>query len=383
MNSHLQTPHNPLKYRKVLHQPCFIRVNPQSGAKAVAIIDYGLPPALGTETARQLVRYANLCSIRIAVATFKLNEEIFMQITTKRLAGWLSASALALGLVAIATPASAGIANTKHNLSSSTRGGSGIGDIYDTNQDQICVFCHTPHGANQAMSAPLWNKKTHNTNIYTVYSSGTMDGNTSGGPTAVSLACLSCHDGTQAMDNMINAAGSSGYDTNGQNGASNITAANAYGTNAFSMGDCWTSAGVAGCSAQGNGDLSAGNALAGNGISPATGAGVFMLGTDLSNDHPIGMNYAGCTGTGSVTAVGAGCDPDFHPATQTTNGNGTAKFYVGASAVMKQNMRLYGTSATAATVECASCHDPHSDVNPTFLRISNTGSAVCLTCHAK
>jgi predicted CXXCH cytochrome family protein len=33
-------------------------------------------------------------------------------------------------------------------------------------------------------------------------------------------------------------------------------------------------------------------------------------------------------------------------------------------------------------VECASCHDPHS-TNQTFLRIANTGSAVCLACHNK
>ena len=33
-------------------------------------------------------------------------------------------------------------------------------------------------------------------------------------------------------------------------------------------------------------------------------------------------------------------------------------------------------------VECASCHDPHSE-NTTFLRIANTNSAVCLACHIK
>ena len=34
-------------------------------------------------------------------------------------------------------------------------------------------------------------------------------------------------------------------------------------------------------------------------------------------------------------------------------------------------------------VECASCHDPHQAANPTFLRIPNTGSQLCLTCHVK
>jgi hypothetical protein len=53
-------------------------------------------------------------------------------------------------------------------------------------------------------------------------------------------------------------------------------------------------------------------------------------------------------------------------------------------------IRLYNTGE-GYEVECASCHDPHgvpsagpgSTFNPTFLRINNTGSAVCLTCHSK
>ncbi len=46
------------------------------------------------------------------------------------------------------------------------------------------------------------------------------------------------------------------------------------------------------------------------------------------------------------------------------------------------------TTPTAGTVplfndrvECASCHDPHSCINPLFLRISNDRSALCLACH--
>jgi len=33
-------------------------------------------------------------------------------------------------------------------------------------------------------------------------------------------------------------------------------------------------------------------------------------------------------------------------------------------------------------VECSSCHNPHSS-NPLFLRVSNQGSRLCLTCHNK
>ena len=35
-------------------------------------------------------------------------------------------------------------------------------------------------------------------------------------------------------------------------------------------------------------------------------------------------------------------------------------------------------------LECSSCHDVHNaDSNPHLLRIDNTGSALCLTCHDK
>ena len=55
-----------------------------------------------------------------------------------------------------------------------------------------------------------------------------------------------------------------------------------------------------------------------------------------------------------------------------------------------RELRLYDTGE-GFEVECASCHDPHgvpsgapgSTFNPTFLRVPNAGSAVCLTCHAK
>ena len=54
------------------------------------------------------------------------------------------------------------ISSTKHNLSSS-----GPGTTKSSTETQICVFCHTPHGADIGPSAgpqssvgaaPLWNK---------------------------------------------------------------------------------------------------------------------------------------------------------------------------------------------------------------------------------
>ena len=64
----------------------------------------------------------------------------------------MSCLVLALG----SGTASAGIATTKHNLGST---GTGTNTI-DTTGD-ICVFCHTPHGAdasNPSSNPPLWNR---------------------------------------------------------------------------------------------------------------------------------------------------------------------------------------------------------------------------------
>ena len=48
-------------------------------------------------------------------------------------------------------------------------------------------------------------------------------------------------------------------------------------------------------------------------------------------------------------------------------------------------------SGNGFRVECASCHDPHGVpakgggpfFNKTFMRVSNDGSDLCLTCHIK
>ena len=51
------------------------------------------------------------------------------------------------------------------------------------------------------------------------------------------------------------------------------------------------------------------------------------------------------------------------------------------------SLPLYGTSTANATVECASCHDAHNNslngTNGGFLRQANTGSQMCKACHNK
>ncbi|MGB2817380.1 MAG: hypothetical protein WBA53_08730 [Burkholderiaceae bacterium] len=97
---------------------------------------------------------------------------------------------LAVGLMALLTApaASAGtIVGSNHDLS-----GKGYGTT------QICIFCHTPHNALTVVGAPLWNHAS-STATYTVYSSPTMNA-TVGQPGTSSKLCLSCHDGTVAVD---------------------------------------------------------------------------------------------------------------------------------------------------------------------------------------
>jgi len=69
---------------------------------------------------------------------------------------------------------------------------------------EICVACHTPHEANTGISdAPLWNH-TETTQSYTLYTNPSTLNATTTQPTGVSKLCLSCHDGTVAIDSIVN-----------------------------------------------------------------------------------------------------------------------------------------------------------------------------------
>jgi predicted CXXCH cytochrome family protein len=267
-------------------------------------------------------------------------------------------AAVIAGTMLTMAAANAGIADTKHNLGSSST----AGNNQTTATGEICVFCHTPHASNTAIVAPLWNKPASGA-TYSQYSTGnssSLDGEVV--PVgSVSIACLSCHDGTQAMDMVINAPGSGGFNADGDT---------------MGLGSEWTGAN------QTNGLMT----------------GLAALGTDLKNDHPIGIQYAG--GGYGVGQPGVGLDVDF-AVPQTAQINGSNVWWVdtpvfdgvGGNATLrdKTDMQLYtrtdGTgSYEQPFVECASCHDPHvadSGTRETFLRISNDGSKVCLACHTK
>lgn len=89
------------------------------------------------------------------------------------------------------------IVNSKHNLSVT-----GSGTIKATSESEICIFCHTPH--NSSPQKPLWNRTDPASN-YTLYSSSTTDANITQ-PDGSSILCLSCHDGTIALGNVLSRA---------------------------------------------------------------------------------------------------------------------------------------------------------------------------------
>jgi len=190
-------------------------------------------------------------------------------------------------LLAISGSAFAGIVGTAHDIP-------GVSTTYNNanNDGQVCIYCHTPHNALN-FTVPLWNHNINSAQTYTMYTSSTLDNTIASAPGDVSLACLSCHDGQTAVDSVA---------------FSEFTAS--------------------------NGQMITGDPL---------------IGTDLSNDHPIGITYG--TADTAINSL----------ATATAAG---VTFYAGK-------------------VECASCHDPHSDTYNFFLRVDTQNSAICTACHNK
>ena len=237
---------------------------------------------------------------------------------------------------------SAQVATTKHNLGSTGT----LAPAVNAGTAEVCVFCHTPHGSATGAAVPLWNKNLPS-GPFTTYdslNSASLEGEIVG-VGSVSIACLSCHDGSQAMDSMLNEPGSG--------------ADNAFAQTIGAMTDLTN--------------------------------GIAMLGTDLSNDHPVGVQYGGGGQAAGGAEAAALADPDFK-ATENTVLNTTTVWWVDTEATPSQtrektDMILYTRTDGAGGlqepfVECASCHDPHT-ATPLFLRTSNDGSAVCLACHTK
>ena len=173
-----------------------------------------------------------------------------------------------------------------------------IGTAHDFASGDGCASCHTLHNSSGGGgSGPLWDHET-TTATFTLYSSNTLDATINSPSDFGSKLCLSCHDGTVAIDSY-----------GGVTGTDFIT-------------------------------------------------GPSMLGTDLSNDHPVSFTY----NTTLANTDGGLNDP----ATANSGLGGT----------IQEDLLV------SDMLECNSCHNIHGSV-PKLLVVSNAGSSLCLTCHAK
>ncbi|MEE9295216.1 MAG: cytochrome c3 family protein [Phycisphaerae bacterium] len=102
--------------------------------------------------------------------------------------------ALALGVIAAGALADESVVNSKHDLSAR-----GPGPIRGVNESEICIFCHAPHNA--APQTPLWNRENPRTH-YRIYQSSTTEARVDQ-PSGPSKMCLSCHDGSMALGNVL------------------------------------------------------------------------------------------------------------------------------------------------------------------------------------
>jgi predicted CXXCH cytochrome family protein len=222
------------------------------------------------------------------------------------------------------------IKGTPHNLRGKNVSASG---------DEVCVFCHTPQvqlgGAMRAgIASPAWQRGLSPDHAYVIYDDiGRRQFNERPAVGSQSIACMSCHDYAQAF-----------------------------------------------------------------GI------------TSGPDDHPVSMPYRGYTPDGRTNTSSAptidvratgGVAPrigrpeqtasydDFRLPSMGTLDNRSI-WWVSAEGITARRTRedvpLYGRRALDGSdvphVECSSCHDPHG-TRPLFLRVSNDGSRLCLTCHDK
>ena len=222
------------------------------------------------------------------------------------LVGTVASVILELGEAALA-----GVAGSKHDLSTPFG-----------YSDQVCAFCHTPHTVNAGVPAPLWNRFVDGSKVFTLYQSDTLDTVPGQPHGTLSGVCLGCHDGTLGTAVVNGITGSDKHDLVNAPGPGGVPDLTSYPNCQRCHGEFY-------------------------GGPPAD-----WQGTDLSNDHPIGMTYP---------------TPAQDP-----------KFHLPPDASGWTDVKLY-----AGRIECPTCHSVHDPTIVPFLRRSNDGSALCLTCHVK
>lgn len=239
-------------------------------------------------------------------------------------------------LIVLAQPALAegpqGVNNTLHNLSVTAPIDAAFGtSLYATNEDEVCVFCHTPHGG--TLRGPLWNH-TDPSSTFTHYNSATLSTYIKGlaanrAPSDETLLCLSCHDGSISVNSLHNMTNDVGQPITTATGDPGTIITYMFGVGGANIGE---------------------------------GTG------NLSNDHPVSFSYDSTLASPEYLAGGAKQNALHDIGSATGNG-----------------IKFFGVTNR---VECSSCHDPHVDyVNypqySPFLVMSNNGSGLCLACHNK
>ncbi len=261
-----------------------------------------------------------------------------------------------LAIAAAAAVAATSVVNSRHNLSIS-----GPGAVKSPSETEICIFCHAPHNASP--SSGLWNRRTPGT-TYVPYTSSTAKGG-AGQPTGASLLCLSCHDGTIALGEV----------------------------------------------------LSRGAAIPVTG-GPPMPAGTGRLGTDLSDDHPISFAYtaalaasrgelaspATLTGRVRLDATGQLQCTSCHDAHDNSNGkflvmrntasalcvtchqkaSWTASSHRTSTATWKgggTNPWPHTSETTVAGNACENCHRPHTAGGRKWLLNHAAEETNCYACH--
>lgn len=196
-----------------------------------------------------------------------------------------------LALAGLSGAANAQITGSRHDFST-----------YSWSGGEICKPCHTPHFANVA-AGRLWNHAL-STATYTMFDGST---GSSADLERESRLCMSCHDGTVALDSF-----------GGRTGTNFVP----------------------------------------------TGA---KIGTDLTDDHPIGKEA-------------------IYPTTTSTrfNPQNTSHSVVSSWGTLRLKAWTDSAGATQYVVGCRTCHNVHNAGNfDHMLNFSNASSHLCLTCHIK
>jgi hypothetical protein len=233
------------------------------------------------------------------------------------------AGLLALPILAPAQSVNVGVAGSPHDFSAAA---------WNTRRG-VCSACHQAHHTDPNQIAPLWAHATSTAN-FTPYSSPTLNAAV-GTPSGVSLACLSCHDGTVAINQ-------------------NISGTIAGGTAEYI-------------------DESA------------------QIGPNLHTTHPISFTYD----TALAQADTGLEDPSVYKIGDPKTGLtiSTAPVPPSWSGTSLTGKTIEEALLVGGKMECSSCHDVHKQEGSApssgiLIRISGSdstsrGSLICRTCHIK